>query len=104
VLVKATLRQMPPSLRVMQYVRARVIWSNEPGLLVPVVAINRLAGQYFVYVAEQGPQGFVARQKPVTLGEILGDNYILRGGLMAGDRVIVSNLQKIGDGAPVKPS
>ena len=54
VLVKATLRQMPPSLRVMQYVRARVIWSNEPGLLVPVVAINRLAGQYFVYVAEQG--------------------------------------------------
>jgi RND family efflux transporter MFP subunit len=104
VLVKATLRQMPPAIRVMQYVRARVIWSNEPGLLVPIVAVNRLAGQYFVFVAEEGPQGVVARQKPVTLGDILGENYIVRGGLKAGERVIVSNLQKIGDGAPVKPS
>jgi hypothetical protein len=31
VLVKATLRQMPPSIRVMQYVRARIVWSNDPG-------------------------------------------------------------------------
>jgi RND family efflux transporter MFP subunit len=103
VLVKATLRQMPPAIRVMQYVRARVIWSNEPGLLVPIVAVNRLAGQYFVFVAEEGKQGVVARQKPVTLGDILGENYIVRGGLKPGERVIVSNLQKIGDGAPVKP-
>lgn len=104
VLVKAALRQMPPSIRVMQYVRARVIWSNEPGLLVPIVAVNRLAGQYFVYVAEEGPQGVVARQKPVTLGDIIGENYIVRGGLTAGERVIVSNTQKIGNGSPVKPS
>jgi RND family efflux transporter MFP subunit len=104
VLVKATLRQMPPSLRVLQYVRARIIWSNEPALAVPVAAVNRLAGQYFVFVAEQGQQGFVARQKPVTLGEVVGNDYVVRGGLQAGERVIVSNLQKIGDGAPVNPA
>jgi RND family efflux transporter MFP subunit len=104
VLVKATLRQMPASIRVMQYVRARVIWSNEPTLAVPIVAVNRLAGQYFVFVAEQGEQGVVARQTPVTLGEVSGENYLVRGGLMAGDRVIVSNVQKLRDGAPVNPS
>ncbi|MBI4265623.1 MAG: efflux RND transporter periplasmic adaptor subunit [Acidobacteria bacterium] len=104
VLVKATLRQMPPGVRVMQYVRARVIWRNEPGLLVPVVAVNRLAGQYFVFVAETAQGGFVARQKPVALGDIIGDQYVVRGGLQAGERVIVSNLQKIGDGAPVTTS
>jgi RND family efflux transporter MFP subunit len=104
VLVKATLRQMPPAIRVMQYVRARIIWSNEPALSVPVVAVTRLAGQHFVYVAEQAEQGFVARQKPITLGEVVGNSYIVRAGLEPGARVIVSNVQKIGDGAPVKPS
>jgi len=104
VLVKATLRQMPPAIRVMQYLRARIVWSNEPTLAVPIVAVSRLAGQYFVFVAEQGQQGVVARQKPVTLGEVFGEDYLVRGGLMAGERVIVSNVQKLGDGAPVKPS
>ena len=71
---------------------------------MPVVAVSRMAGQHFVFIAEPAPQGFVARQKPVTLGTVIGEDYIVRGGLAAGDRVIVSNVQKIGDGAPVKPS
>jgi RND family efflux transporter MFP subunit len=104
VLVKSTLRTLPPGLRVMQYVRARLIWSNDPGMTVPVVAVSRIAGQHFVFVADPAEQGFVARQKPVTLGEIIGEDYVVRGGLSAGERVIVSNIQKIGNGAPVKPS
>ena len=104
VLVKATLGQMPPTIRVMQYVRARIVWSTEPTLAVPIVAVSRLAGQHFVFVAEQGEQGMVARQKPVTIGEVAGEDYVVRSGLMAGERVIVSNVQKLGDGAPVKPS
>ena len=104
VLVKATLTRAPPGLRVMQYVRTRLIWSREPALTVPVLAVNRLAGQHFVFVAEPAAQGFVARQKPVTLGEVIGEEYVVSGGLQSGQRVIVSNLQKIGDGAPVKPA
>jgi RND family efflux transporter MFP subunit len=104
VLVKATLNRMPPGLRVMQYVRARLIWSNEAALTVPVLAVNRLAGQHFVFIAEPAQQGFVARQKPVMLGDVIGDEYVVRSGVQAGQRIIVSNLQKIGDGAPVKPT
>ena len=101
VLAKATLRQPPPGLRVMQYVPARIIWGLKPALTVPVVAVSRLAGQHFVFVAESAGQGFVAKQKPVTVGQIVGDNYVIASGLKAGDRVIVSNTQKIGDGLPV---
>ena len=104
VLVKATLRQMPATIRVMQYVRARIVWSNQPSLAVPVVAVSRLAGQHFVFVAEQSDKGVVARQKPVTVGEVSGENYVVLSGLMPGERVIVSNVQKLGDGVPVKPS
>ena len=88
----------------MQYVRARIIWSNEPTLAVPVVAVSRIAGQHFVFVAEKGERGFVARQKAVTVGGIVGNDYVVERGLAAGDRVIVSNVQKIGDGAPVNPT
>jgi RND family efflux transporter MFP subunit len=104
VLVKATLRQRPPGLRVMQYVRSRVIWSNEPALVVPVVAVSRIAGQHFVFVAEGSDGKFVARQKPIVVGPVIVDDYVVMRGLMAGDRVIVTNVQKIGDGSPVKPS
>jgi RND family efflux transporter MFP subunit len=104
VLVKATLRRPSTSLRVMQYVRARVVWSNEPRLTVPIVALNRVNGQYFAFVVESGAQGDVARQRPVMIGQVIGEEYVVTGGLTAGDRVIVSNLQKLGDGAPVKAS
>lgn len=104
VLVKATLRQMPRGVRVLQYVRARIVWSNEPVLAVPILAVTRFAGQHFVFVAEVRDQGFVARQTPVTIAGVVGDDYIVRSGVTAGARVIVSNVQKLGDGAPVKPS
>jgi RND family efflux transporter MFP subunit len=104
VLAKATIRQPPPSIRVMQYVRARVIWNNDPSLVVPLVAVNRIGGQYFVFVAEGGEKGTVARQRPVMLGEVVGEDYVVRSGLKPGERVIVSNLQKLGDGSPVNPT
>jgi RND family efflux transporter MFP subunit len=102
VLVKARLRKQPATLRVLQYARARIVWNNEPTLTVPVVAVNRLGGQYFVFVAESAGQGLVARQKPITVGEIVGEDYVVQTGLKAGERIIVSNLQKIADGAPVR--
>jgi RND family efflux transporter MFP subunit len=104
VLVKATLQRRPPGLRVMQYVKARLVFSTEPALAVPVVAVNRIAGQHFVFVAEAAEDGFVARQKPITVGAVVDDSYVVLRGLTAGDRVIVSNVQKIGDGSPVKVS
>jgi RND family efflux transporter MFP subunit len=100
--VKARLDAMPPDLRVLQYVRARIVWSEDPVLTVPVNAVSRMAGQYFVFVAEPSGEGAVARQKPIVVGEIVGDDYVVRSGLSDGERVIISNLQKIGDGAPVK--
>ena len=83
--------------------RARIVWSKEPTIAVPVVAVNRISGQYFVFVAEQGRGGFVAHQKPVTVGDLIGDSYIVRSGVKEGEKVIVSNIQKLQDGVPVKP-
>ena len=52
---------------------------------------------------EPAGTGFVARQRPVQIGEVRGNGYVVKGGLKPGERLIVSGIQKIGDGAPVKP-
>jgi RND family efflux transporter MFP subunit len=103
VLAKSLLRDVPPSLRVEQYVRARIVWQTTPGLSVPVVAVTRVSGQHFCFVAEPQGDGFVARQRPVRVGEIVGDDYRVVSGLKPGDRLIVSGIQKLGDGVPVRP-
>ena len=103
VLAKALLRDAPPSVRVQQFVKVRVIWRSSPGLTVPVTAVSRVSGQYFCFVAEQGPNGMVARQRPIAVGEIRENAYIVTSGLKPGEKLIVSGIQKIADGAPVKP-
>jgi RND family efflux transporter MFP subunit len=102
VLVKSVLRTAPPSVRVQQFVRTRIIWRSAPGLTIPVTAVMRVSGQYFCFVVEEGPNGLVARQRPVQIGELSGNDYIVISGLKPGDRVVTSGIQKIGDGAPIR--
>jgi RND family efflux transporter MFP subunit len=104
VLAKAPLIEGRGQFRADQFVRARVVWSDAPGLTVPVTGVLRINGQYFVFVVEKGASGEVAKQKPVDLGAIIGNDYVVRSGLAPGERLIVSGLQKIGDGAPVQAS
>ena len=102
VLVKSALQEIPPALRLQQFVRARIVWRQVPGLTLPVTAVTRISGQYFCFVAEQGQNGLVARQRPIQVGELIGNDYVVASGLKPGDRVITAGIQKIGDGAPVK--
>lgn len=103
VLVKAPIHASLDRFRTEQLVKARVIWSTAPAPTVPVLAITRIGGQAFVYVAtEQGDQ-HVAKQRAVTLGDTVGNDYAVTGGLMPGDEVIVSGTQFLNDGTPIRP-
>jgi len=104
VLAKSLLRNVPPNVKVQQFVRVRVIWRSAPGLTIPIVATTRINGQYFCFTAQPAGQGFVAKQTPVQVGEIIGNDYVVKGGLKAGDKLIVSGIQKIADGVPVRPA
>jgi RND family efflux transporter MFP subunit len=118
VLIKSLFENSQNQLRADQYVRARVIWNQRPGVLVPTTAVTRLGGETFVYVAQQEqsqqkqsqegqaqqeqPQ-LVARQKTVKLGAIQGNNYQVLEGLKPGERLIVSGILNLKDGAPITP-
>jgi RND family efflux transporter MFP subunit len=102
VLVKSALRQRPPAIRTQQFVRSRIIWRSSEGITVPITAVTRINGKYFCYVVQKEGNGTVARQRPIEVGELVGNDYVVTGGLSAGERLVVSGIQKIGDGAPVK--
>ena len=94
------------NLRDGQYVQARVIWDTEPGILVPTEAISRTGGKEFVYEVSNEPNENgqeVVSLTPVELGPIQNDSYQVLSGLEAGDRIAVSNIQKLRDGVPVQP-
>ena len=101
VLAKAALVEGRGKFRADQFIRVRIVWSANPGLTVPVTAVSRVNGQFFAFVAEKGASGLTAKQHAVQLGEIVGNDYIVKSGLEPGEQLIVSGLQKIGDGAPV---
>jgi RND family efflux transporter MFP subunit len=101
VLVKATVKNASGALRTSQFVRARIIWGVHQGPAVPVLAVSRITGQFFVFVVEGSGKSQVARQKIVRVGELANNQYAVLEGLKAGDRVVVEGTQDLVDGMPV---
>jgi len=73
----------------------------ENALLVPQRAVLEMQGAKTVLIV--GPDNVVAA-RTVTLGDRLGGDYVVQGGLNAGDRVIVEGQQKARPGKPVTPA
>lgn len=103
ILVKAPVHSKEAAIRTDQLVKARIIWSTSPMPVVPVLAVTRLGGQAFVYVAESQNGHYFARQVPVNLGDTVGNEYAVLSGLKNGEKVIVSGTQFLVNNMPVQP-
>jgi RND family efflux transporter MFP subunit len=104
VLVKARVANGNDALRQSQFIRARVVWGMHQNPEVPILAVTRLGGQYFAFVAQPQNGGqYVARQVPLTIGQTVGNDYEVQSGLKPGDKIIVSGTQFLVDGVPVTP-
>lgn len=107
ILAKATFPNPSGELLNLQFVKAKVIWKENPGLLVPVTAVTRLGGQTFVFTAQKpeqpkpGMPPLIARQKAVKLGTIEGNNYQVIEGLQAGEKIVTAGILNLTDGAPI---
>jgi len=103
ILVKAPIHKSLDEFRNAQLVKARVVWSTAPTPTVPVLAVTRIGGQSFVYVATQAANGTIAKQRAVTLGDTIGNSYAVTDGLKPGEKVVTSGIQFLTDGAPIQP-
>ncbi|MGL4883207.1 MAG: efflux RND transporter periplasmic adaptor subunit [Waterburya sp.] len=111
------------NLRDREYLRVRVIWEEQPGVLIPTTAVSTLGGQSFVYIAKekqseekgdsqqvnnsqeenQSDRGtsLIVEQQPIKLGSIQSQNYQVLSGLEKGDKIAVSNILSLQDGTAI---
>lgn len=84
-----------------QFVRVRLLTGEREGVyLVPQSAV--LQTEQGTLVMTAGAEDKVA-PRPVKAGEWYGKDWVILGGLNAGDKVIVDNLIKLRPGMPVAP-
>lgn len=101
ILVKAPADKAADALRNMQLVRARIVWNTHSGVTIPVIAVSRISGQFFAFIAADDNGKTIVHQRPLELGEITGNNYTVLSGLNPGERVVIAGGQNLADGAPV---
>ena len=86
-------------LRANQFARVVVPVDSVPdALVVPVRAVQEFQGMRSVWIVDK--QG-LAQQRDVQLGARLGGEWIVKGGLAPGDRVVVDGVQKLRPGIAV---
>lgn len=90
-------------------VKAQVIWDEFSGIVIPTEAVSRMGGQTFVFVAQEqaatqaGMPTMRAQQKPVKLGAIQGNDYQVIEGLEDGEKIVISGIMNLSNGAPIRP-
>ncbi len=68
-------------------------------VLVPQVAVSDSTNGYFVYYIDKDNK---AQIKPIKVDAPMGDFWIVKEGLSAGDKIVTKGLQKLAPGMPVK--
>jgi membrane fusion protein (multidrug efflux system) len=81
--------------------KVRAVVSTQPGtLLVPQRAVLELQGSYQVAVVGADNKAAI---RPVTIGESVGSERVITGGLNPEERVVVEGAQKVRPGMQVTP-
>ena len=79
----------------------RVKSLNPNAILIPAKAITEQMGEYFVFVI--GDSNKAIETKIVT-GMNINSNIVIKDGLKPGQKIIIDGVQKVRDGAVVKPA
>jgi len=88
-------------LRPGQFAKVRALMKTEKGaILVPQRAVGELQGSYQVAVVQADN---TVQIRGVMVGERIGNLWVIREGLKAGDRVVAEGTQKAGNGVKVTP-
>jgi RND family efflux transporter MFP subunit len=83
------------------FVRVKAQLGVDKGaLLVPQRAVTEMQGRYLIAVV--GPDNKVSI-RPVQAGERVGQDWIIKGDVKAGDRVVSEGVQKAREGTEVNP-
>ena len=79
----------------------RVKSLDQNAILIPSKAITEQMGEYFVFIVADSNK---AIQTKIITGMRINDKTIVKDGLSTGQKIVTDGVQKVRDGAIVKPS
>ncbi|MCX6927686.1 MAG: efflux RND transporter periplasmic adaptor subunit [Verrucomicrobia bacterium] len=83
------------------FVRVKALLNTETNaLVVPQRAVTDMQGRSLIAVVGEDKKVSI---RPVTVGEPVGEGWVITGNVKAGDRVVAEGIQKVRDGAVVNP-
>jgi membrane fusion protein (multidrug efflux system) len=96
-LVEAEVRNPDGALKPGYFAHVTMNLGEDRALLVPQSAILRYAGVARVFVVQNG----AVHTREVETGTIVGDRIEITKGLNAGEKVVITDIDRLSDGAPV---
>lgn len=100
--LQATFPNPDGLLRPGQFGRVRLpVTTRKNAILIPQRAVQELQGTYNVYVVGNDS---VAQIRAIKTGNRVGSDWVITDGLEPADKVVVEGLQKVRDGAKVRPT
>jgi len=99
-LVRATFANQEGRLRPGQFVSLRILGATLPAAIaIPQRAVMQAPNGHFVWTLDkEGKTGY----RPVVVGNLSGDDWVIERGLQAGDTVVVDGGMMLRPGIPVK--
>ena len=82
-----------------QYVRVQVIAGTQRAIVVPQAAVQQNESGRYVWLLDAEGK---AAQRPIRTGNWVGNDWVVLDGLKPGEKVIVDNLVRLRQGAPVQ--
>ncbi len=99
-LLRAEVANPAGALKPGQFVRVRLLGDAYPnGIEVPQRAVQQSGQGYFVWVVGKDSK---AQPRPVKVGQWIGEQWLILGGLSSGETVVTDGLLRLAPGAPVK--
>jgi RND family efflux transporter MFP subunit len=74
--------------------------TDKDALLVPQSAVMDMQGRYLIAVVGEDNKVSI---RPVTAGQTVGQQWVIKGNIQPGDHVVVAGVQKVREGMEVNP-
>lgn len=90
-------------LRPSELVRVRIVYGTREAIQIPALSVVRQSGQAFAFAVEEKEGKTIVERRPIVLGALGPSSYVVEQGLAEGDRIAVSSIQALRDGAAIVP-
>lgn len=98
-LVQTRFKNIKQIIRPGQYTKVRIPIIDKDAIIIPQKCVQELQGQYSVFVVSDENK---IENRQIIAGNKIGDLWVIKEGLNAGDKIVIDGIQKVRNGIEVE--